>query len=108
MPINALAPDLDRKDIRVEMTLFDLFGPLARNAIRNTPKDFNVAKLFSKFSRPMVYAGRLQRPDLTAPEIDKEIADFINRQTAERFRDRVASFVARFPRMTGKKGLNPT
>jgi len=100
--------NLDRKDIKLEMTLFDKFGPLTREALRGTVKDFNAAKLFAKFNRPMVYAGRPRMPDLHDPEIDKMIAEFVTKQMVERFGGVVSDFVPSFKRLEGRKGLNPT
>lgn len=70
---------------RIQMEFYDRLGPLARAAVRDSPKDFDVELLVSKFDRQMIFRGRMIRTDFNAPETDAKVAQFVHDTVRGRF-----------------------
>jgi len=72
-------------DARAEIAAYDRLGPLARAALRRSPKDVNARGLVARYSFPVWHNGSRRPPDLTEPELDRAIADLIDTQVRKAF-----------------------
>lgn len=88
-------------DAQREMALFDQFGPLAREALRNVPRDAVTERFYQRFGTSPYGTERTLRDgtrvscriDLTEPALDARIADFIDQQLRQKLGRPIADFV---------------
>lgn len=68
-----------------QQAAFDRLGPLAREAVNNSPLDVNTELLVAKYDRPMVFAGKLRPVPLDDPARDAQIAKAVKDKVIEKF-----------------------
>lgn len=68
-----------------QQAAFDRLGPLAREAVNNSPLDVNTELLIAKYDRPMVFAGKLKAVPLDDPARDAQIAKAVKDKVIEKF-----------------------